>query len=235
MNYILTSLICATIQISFWWLWRYSIVKSWVYNKTGSVDKAELVDDLIKDIIEVIPIFLVAQYNSYLALFFLLGSVVCDKFIYTSEVLGSVMFLILYSLTSIGCIGLISPTFDLNVFRNFGINVAYNIPSLCISLTTIVCLMIPIMILWKANVAKKIAACVYGLTALSLCMYAFTQTGNFGFVCLVIGDTLLIVKEIVCDKITENVDKTKANYLITSISNTFYFSGLCFIPLSLVW
>ena len=193
------SLSNAVILILLWWLYDYGIL----YNKFGNT-----ISVLSKDLIDIYSCILVIKYNNPISLFFLLGCLVSDKFIFDYLPIGVLMFLITYGGTTI------------YVIQNYEFNYIYYLISSIIILIVI----ISIFKFWKTNKIEKIGAIVYGLTSLNLLIVACLYTHNFGFISLVIGDVLLIIKEI-------NHNNEKLNKLILAISNSFYFLGLSLIPL----
>lgn len=205
------SVVCAVVQIILWWLYKYNVVENFV-NKLSDGKYGEGADDLLKDCIDVLPCILVIQYHNPLSLFFLLGCMIADKFIDDSMAVGGVMFLITYGLTSLSRIA------------KYEFNVIYWISAVLFILVA----MIVIFSFLKGRLIEKIASACYGFTSLVLCIVAFLYTHNLGFVCLVIGDILLVVREI----FKQNNSKTER--FVMSVSNSFYYAGLCFVPLALV-
>ena len=205
---LLFSIICAVIQVILWWLYQYDAVKNLVNKIFGNY--GDHINRLLLSCIEVLPCILVIQYRSDLALFFLLGSLVADKFMDDSFPVGGTLFLATYGLTA------------LTVIFGYPFNPLYWV---C-SVTTILICMIIVFNVLKTGIIEKIAEGVYGFTALVLLMTAFFHTHNFGFLFLVIGDVTLIVKDI--------FKGTKAEKLIMTVSNSFYYCGLCFVPLTLI-
>ena len=83
--------------------------------------------------------------------------------------------------------------------------------------------LVAILTRWQdTNAITKIFCMIYAYTALAFCIIAFQSTINFGFLCLVIGDILLIIKELMKDK-----------RLVYTISNSFFFIGMCLVALVL--
>lgn len=191
------NLSCAIIQILLWWIYDYNILQ----NKFGKT-----VNNLSKDLIDVFPCILIIKYHNPIGLFFLLGCMISDKFIFDYLPIGVLMFLFTYGGVS------------LYTIQNYEFNYIYYLISLLIILINIIF----IFKFWKTNKIEKIGAIIYELTSLNLLIVAFMYTHNLGFIFLVIGDLLLIIKEI---------NKKKYNTLILAISNSFYFLGLSLVPL----
>lgn len=204
------SLICAVIQIILWWLYEYDVLKNF-FTKIVSENFGKQINKITKCLIDILPCILIIKFNSHLALFFLLGCLISDKFISISTPLGAIMFMLVYSFVSVITIKNYVP-----INYKYMILAYFNILVMCF-------IILPI---WKESILLKFASVVYGFTALALCIWAFFCTKNIGFLSLMIGDILLTVREILKD--------SKYEKLIHSISNSFYFIGVCFVPLSLI-
>jgi hypothetical protein len=182
------SISCAIISVLLWWLY--------MYNKLPA-------EKFFRVILRLLPIFLLINFHTPLACYFLIGCFIADVTMSKKQELGSLMYLFVYSITAFK---FCSFSFENCIF-------AYGI------MTAII---VSILACWNTNAITKIFCLIYAYTALAFCVIAFQSTFNFGFLCLVIGDVLLTVKELMKDK-----------RLVYTISNSFFFIGMCLVALVL--
>lgn len=198
------SIICAIIQISLWWIYQFAD-----FNK---IKIGNFIKKSMKLLIDSLPFILLIYYHTPLAIFFLIGCFISDRFLGGVSVVGAILFIITYGITSIF------------VIMNYDFKIIYWV----LSILFIFMVMVVIFSLLKCKIIKKIAEGFYGFTALVLCLVAFCHTHNIGFLGLVIGDIIYVVSDIF------KQNDSKYYNVVKSISNSFYFIGLCFVPLSLI-
>ena len=194
--------ICLCIQLILWWTLRYNLLSKIV--KKENILK--LVNSVIETTTDILPVVLLVVYHNPICMIFLLMNLVADKYMESCVPIGSFLFFINY----------------INIYykiRNeYGYSYNYHILAFCI----ILLIVIVTNIFWKADTITKIAGTFYS-SALIVLLESFFLTKNFGFILLIIGDVLLIWKDII---------KNKSN-LVYTISNSFYYAGMCFVPVFL--
>lgn len=210
LSFIVFSSICAIIQIAVWWIYNCKTVKSLVDKKYGE-KSGNLAHNILKTLVVFLPAVLCIKYFAPYSVFFILGSIIADAFILECVPVGALMYLIVYSISSLFVI--------------------VSVPQVAVywAVATVIILTLLIILFtnWHAAIIEKIGATTYGFIALLLCTVAFCYSRNFGFLCLVVADALLIAVEIVRDRAEEKVD------LVMNISNTFYYLGVSFVPIAL--
>lgn len=194
------SLLCTIIQITLWWVYFF-------------INKDNKINRILKYLIDILPCILLVRYHSIFAIVFLIGCLIADRVIWKNLPIGMLMFAIVYTFASI----ITTISCHINILKLIG------------SIIFMVVIIIPILYNWQTNRLSKIVCGIYGLTVLSLCTYAYLITNNIGFLGLVIGDSLLIVNEML-----KQDNLNRASNIIFSISNSFYYLGLCFVPIALL-
>ena len=208
---VIFSSVCAVIQLILWWSYEYDLLKNLII-RISKGKHGNSVNKVLKFLVDALPFILLVRYHSPLAIFFLMGCFLSDRLLGMNMIVGEISFLITYTVTSI------------LVTIGYGFNLIYWISAEAFILTA----MIVIFIFLKESVGEKIVKAIYGLVSLGSCMVAFLHTLDFGFVCLVIGDILLVIREIL------KKNGSSSAKFVSCISNSFYFVGVCFVPLVLV-
>lgn len=162
-----------------------------------------IINKCLKFFVDLSPLIILIFNKSIPSCLFLIFCLIANFVIFKNQIFGGILFIIAYSFASI--------------YSVWGTE--FNFISLIISFIIIIVIELVILKFYKDN---KIGVIIYGLTSSLLCVYAFIITKNVGFLCLMLGDTLLIVNEI---------HKNKTIFLI---SDLFYFLGTCLVPLSLI-
>lgn len=195
--------ICLCIQLILWWTLRYNLL--------GKIIKKENILKLSNSVIEtttdILPVILLIVYHNPICMVFLLMNLVADKYMESCVPLGSLLFFINY----------------MNVYSIIRNEYGYSYNYHVLALGIIFLIVLITNIFWKVNIITKFGGTFYGLIALGSLLECFFLTKNFGFILLIIGDVLLIWKDII---------KNKTN-LIYTISNSFYYAGMCFAPVFL--
>ena len=174
---------------------------SYMLWEIGNFNK--IINRILKFFVDLSPLMILLFNRSISCCIFLILCLIANFVIFKNQIFGGIIFIIAYSFASI-----------YSVWEN-----KFNIIALLISLITIIIIEFILLKFYKDN---KIGIIIYGLSSSLLCVYAFIITKNVGFLCLMLGDTLLIVNEI---------HKNKTIFLI---SDLFYFLGTCLVPLSLI-
>ena len=194
--------ICLCIQLILWWTLRYNLLSKIV--KKENILK--LANSIIETTTDILPVVLLVVYHNPICMVFLLMNLVADKYMESCVPIGSLLFFINYMNIS-------------SIIRDeYGYSYNYHVLALSIMLLIVIITNIA----WKADTITKIAGTFYSSVLIAL-LESFFLTKNFGFVLLIIGDILLIWKDII---------KNKSN-LIYTISNSFYYAGMCFAPVFL--
>ena len=194
--------ICLCIQLILWWTLKYNLLSKII--KKENILK--LANSFVETTTDILPVILLVVYHNPICMVFLLMNLVADKYMESCVSFGSLLFFINYINISA-------------IIRNeYGYSYNYHI------LAFLIILLIATITntFWKVDTITKIAGTFYSLALMAL-LESFFLTKNFGFVLLIIGDVLLIWKDIV---------KNKSN-LIYTISNSFYYAGMCFAPVFL--
>jgi len=180
------------------------------YNLLNKIIKKENILKLANSVIEtttdILPVVLLVVYHNPICMVFLLMNLVADKYMESCVPIGSLLFFINYMNIS-------------SIIRDeYGYSYNYHILAFSIMLLIVIITNIA----WKADTITKIAGTFYS-SALFALLESFFLTKNFGFVLLIIGDIFLVWKDII---------KNKSN-LVYTISNSFYYAGMCFAPVFL--
>jgi len=156
----------------------------------------------LKLFVDLSPVFIWMLYRNIPSFIFLSLCLLANIVIFQNNVIGAVIFIMAYSFGAIWSV----------------IPLSFNLIYLIISFVVAVVVIYNILKVYKEN---QVGVIIYGFTASLSCLYAFFITWNFGFLALVVGDTILMFNE---------VSYKKSLHLI---SNFFYFLGVCLVPVSL--
>lgn len=174
---------------------------SYMLWEIGNFNKT--INRILKFFVDLSPLIILLFNRSIPCCIFLMLCLIANFVIFKNQTVGGIIFILAYSFASI--------------YSVWGKE--FNLIALFVALGIIILIELVVLNLYKGN---KIGVMIYGLTSSLLCIYAFIITKNFGFLCLMLGDTLLIADEI---------HKNKTVFLI---SDLLYFFGTCLVPLSLI-
>jgi len=166
-------------------------------------DFNKVVNKCLKLFVDLSPLIILIFNRSFASCIFLMLCLIANFVIFKKQTIGGVIFIFAYSFASIYSVW----------------NYKFNISAFFIAFGVILIVELLLLKFYKEN---KIGIIIYGFTSSLLCIYAFMETLNFGFLCLMLGDMFLIVNEI------------RKNKVVFLISDLLYFVGVCLVPLSLI-
>lgn len=161
--------------------------------------------ELLKKVLYLLPLVLIVKYHNFISLVFLIGCFTADITMSKNPYIGGLIFGITY----------------LTILLKIG-EIGLNILILLIAVLQV--LSIALIYLSRNKPDKKIfiGGMFYLLLLVGMLYYGIVLK-NIGFIFLVVGDELLAIQQ-----------TTKNKKLVFTISNSFYYAGLCYVPILLL-
>lgn len=166
------------------------------------VDLPETAKTCLKLFVDASPLIIWLFFRTAPCFVFLLFCFIANMVIFSNNVIGAIVFIVAY------CFAAVYASVQYN----------FDLLKLAGSLGVVAALEAAVLLFYKEN---RLGVIIYGFTACAACVYAFLVSKNFGFLSLVIADSLLIVNEI------------RSNKAVFLVSDFFYFLGICLVPLVL--